>query len=196
MHFKSVGGNYGRMDALLNSFFLVCVSEMGDKTQLLALVLAAKFRNPWPIMMGILVATILNHALASFAGSYVTQFVPPQMLKWILSGSFIIFGLWMLIPDKDDGLKTETKWGPFVTTTIAFFVAEMGDKTQLATVALGAKFTAPLLVTIGTTAGMLVADGLAVFFGHRFTEKVPMRLVHKVAAALFIFFGIAIYLGM
>lgn len=183
------------MDALLNSFLLVCVSEMGDKTQLLALVLAAKFRKPLPIMMGILVATILNHALASFAGSYVTQYLSPQVLKWILSGTFVAFGFWMLIPDKDEGLKTETKWGPFVTTTIAFFFAEMGDKTQLATVALAAKFAAPVLVTAGTTAGMLVADGLAVFFGHRFTEKIPMRLVHKIAAALFILFGIAIFLG-
>lgn len=183
------------MDALWNSFLLVSISEMGDKTQLLALVLAAKFRKPWPIMMGILVATILNHALASYAGSYVTQYVSPEVLKWILSATFIVFGLWMLIPDKDEGLKTETKWGPFLTTTVAFFFAEMGDKTQLATVALGAKFAAPFMVTVGTTAGMLVADGLAVFFGHRITEKIPMKLVHRMASALFILFGLAIYFG-
>ncbi len=184
------------MEALTNSFLLVFISEMGDKTQLLALVLAAKFKKPIPIMLGILVATILNHALASYVGTFITNYISANILKWILSATFIGFGLWMLIPDKDEGFKDKHKWGPFITTTVAFFFAEMGDKTQLATVALGAKFTAPLLVTAGTTLGMLGADGLAVFFGHKFTEKIPMKWVHRFASALFIIFGVAIFLGV
>ena len=183
------------MQALINSFLLVFVSEMGDKTQLLALVLAAKFRKAWPIMGGILVATILNHALASFAGSFITQWISTEVLKWVLASTFIGFGLWILIPDKDEGFSDERKWGAFLTTTVAFFFAEMGDKTQLATVALGAKFAAPLLVTVGTTLGMLGADGLAVFFGHKFTNKIPMQLIHRIASALFILFGMAIAIG-
>lgn len=169
---------------------------MGDKTQLLALVLAARFKKPVPIMLGILVATILNHALASYAGAYITNFVTPDILRWILSATFIGFGIWMLFPDKDEGFEDKHKWGPFLTTTVAFFFAEMGDKTQLATVALGAKFADAIMVTAGTTLGMLGADGLAVIFGHRFTKKISMALVHKVASALFILFGIAILLGL
>lgn len=183
------------MEAVLNSFLLVFVSEMGDKTQLLALVLAARFRKPWPIMAGILFATLLNHALASFAGSLATHYVSPNILKWALGISFVGFGLWILIPDKDEGLKDKHKWGPFLTTVVAFFFAEMGDKTQLATAALGAKYASPFFVTFGTTLGMLVADGLVVIFGHRFTDRVPMILVHRIASGLFILFGIAIVLG-
>jgi len=184
------------MEALINSFLLVFVSEMGDKTQLLALVLAAKFRKPIPIILGILVATLLNHALASYVGTIVTHYISPGVLKWILAGTFFGFGLWMLIPDKDEGFDDKHRWGPFLTTTVAFFLAEMGDKTQLATVALGAKYAAPLMVTAGTTLGMLGADGLAVFFGHRFTEKISMSLVHKIASALFILFGLGIVFGV
>lgn len=168
---------------------------MGDKTQLLALVLSTRFRKPVPIMFGILAATLLNHALASYAGSFVTHHVSADILKWALAATFIGFGLWMLIPDKDEGFKDKHQWGPFLTTTVAFFFAEMGDKTQLATVALGAKYAAPLMVTIGTTIGMLAADGLAVFFGHKFTDRVPMKLVHRIASALFILFGIGIIVG-
>lgn len=183
------------MNAFINSFLLVFVSEMGDKTQLLALVLAAKFKKPIPIMLGILVATILNHALASYLGSFVTNYISAVFLKWILAATFIGFGLWMLIPDKDEGFVDKHKWGAFLTTAVAFFFAEMGDKTQLATVALGAKFVAPFAVTAGTTLGMIVADGLAVFLGHRFTEKISMALVHKVASLIFILFGVAIIFG-
>jgi putative Ca2+/H+ antiporter (TMEM165/GDT1 family) len=168
---------------------------MGDKTQLLALILAARFRKPIPIMLGILTATLLNHALASYVGALITPYISSELLKWILAITFIGFGLWMLVPDKDEGLKNDPKLGAFLTTTISFFFAEMGDKTQLATVALGAKYADPLMVTLGTTLGMLGADGLAVFFGHRFTEKIPMQLVHRIASALFIFFGIGILLG-
>ncbi len=183
------------MDAIIQSFLLVFISEMGDKTQLLALVLAARFKKPLPIMMGILVATILNHALASYVGSFITNYISAEILKWILAATFVGFGLWMLIPDKDDGFEDKHRWGPFLTTTVAFFFAEMGDKTQLATVALSAKFAAPILVTVGTTVGMLGADGLAVFLGHKFTDRVPMKLVHRIASGLFILFGIGIFFG-
>lgn len=183
------------MEAILNSFILVFISEMGDKTQLLALVLAAKFRKPIPIMFGILVATILNHALASYIGSFITGYVSSEVLKWALSLIFIGFGIWILVPDKDEGFQEKHHWGPFLTTTVAFFFAEIGDKTQLATVALGAKYALPLSVTIGTTLGMLGADGLAVILGHKFTTKIPMTFVHRLASALFILFGIAILVG-
>ncbi len=183
------------MDSILNSFFLVFISEMGDKTQLLALVLAAKFRKPIPIMIGILVATLLNHALASYVGVFITQFVAPEVLKWILAATFIGFGLWILIPDKDEGFNEKHRWGAFMTTTVAFFIAEMGDKTQLATVALGARYSEPILVTVGTTLGMLGANFPAVLFGHKFTEKVPMKIVHRIASGLFILFAIGIILG-
>lgn len=182
------------MEAILNSFLLVFVSEMGDKTQLLALVLAARFKKPWPIMAGILVATLLNHALASYAGAFITHYLSAEILRWILAATFIGFGLWILVPDKEEEFKNSNTWGPFLTTTVAFFFAEMGDKTQLATVALGAKYAAPLLVTLGTTVGMLGADGLAVFFGHKFTDRVPMLWVHRIASALFIIFGLGILL--
>lgn len=183
------------MEAIINSFLLVFVSEMGDKTQLLALVLAARFRKPIPIMFGILLATLLNHALASYIGTFITYYVSGDILKWTLAATFIGFGFWMLIPDKDEGYEKNHSWGPFLTTTVAFFFAEMGDKTQLSTIALGAKFAAPMMVTLGTTLGMLVADGLAVFFGHNFTEKLPMKFVHRIASALFILFGVGILVG-
>ncbi len=184
------------MDAILNSFFLVFISEMGDKTQLLALMLAARFHKPIPILTGILFATLLNHALASYLGSFVTQFISLEILKWVLAVTFIVFGLWMLIPDKADTLEHRHNWGPFLTTLVTFFFAEMGDKTQLATLALGAKYSAPVIVTIGTTIGMLAADGLAVFFGHKFTKKIPMTLVNRIASAIFILFGIGIALDL
>jgi Ca2+/H+ antiporter, TMEM165/GDT1 family len=184
------------VDAALQSFLLVFFSEMGDKTQLLALVLAAKFRAPVAIMLGILTATLLNHALASYAGAYVGNHVREDVLRWMLALTFFGFGIWILIPDKDEGLSSRFNWGPFATTTVAFFLAEMGDKTQLATLALGAKFSAPELVTIGTTLGMLGADGLAVYFGHKFTTQLPMNLIRRVASALFILFGLYIAVGM
>ena len=180
------------MDAIMNSFFLVFLSEMGDKTQLLALVLAARFRKPMPIMLGILAATLLNHALASYIGSFVSSYVSPEILKWILAATFIGFGLWILIPDKDENLNNNYKYGPFLTTLVLFFIAEMGDKTQLATLALGATYAKPDLVTLGTTLGMLGADGLAVIFGHKFTEKISMSWIHRIASGLFIIFGIGI----
>lgn len=180
------------MEIILKSFIFITATEMGDKTQLLAFMLAAKFKKPWPIFWGILVATILNHALAAYAGKYVTNFIPEPYMSWILSAIFIGFGLWILIPDTDEGLSTESKYGPFWTTTIAFFLAEMGDKTQLSTVALAAEYRDVLLVTIGTTMGMMASDGLAVFLGPKLTEKLPMKYIHYFASAIFILFGVLI----
>ena len=182
------------MEALINSFVLVFISEMGDKTQLLALILAARYKKPVPILWGIFIATLLNHALASYLGTFATQYVQPHILKWILSGTFIVFGLWMLIPDKAEDIKQDGKWGPFLTTLVAFFFAEMGDKTQLATVALGAQYAQPVAVTMGTTLGMMGSNGLAVIFGHKLTQKISMKWLHRIASALFILFGVLIAL--
>lgn len=182
------------MDSVgLQSFLLVVTSEMGDKTQLLALVLASKFKKPWTIMAGITVATLFNHGLASLLGAEISALIPAGLLNKILAVTFIAFAVWLLIPDKDEGLKWSEKYGAFVTTTIAFFLAEMGDKTQLATVALGARFQAPVMVTIGTTLGMLVADGLAVFLGEHLTKRISMKWINWAAAALFAIFGIALF---
>lgn len=180
------------MMAIVNSFFLVFASEMGDKTQLLALVLASRFRKPWAIMAGILVATLLNHGLASWAGGWLGANVDAAWLKLILAGIFFVFALWILVPDKDSEQQDSGRFGAFLTTLVAFFLAEMGDKTQLATVALGAKFNAPIAVTIGTTLGMLAADGLAVFFGERLTRVIPMQWIRRFAALLFLIFGVYI----
>lgn len=180
------------MEALYQSFLLVAASEMGDKTQLLALVLALRFKKPWPIMAGILVATILNHGLASWFGGWVATLVSPGTLKIILALTFFAFAVWILIPDKDEDTPTNPRFGAFLTTLVAFFFAEMGDKTQLATIALGASFAAPVLVTIGTTLGMLFADGLAVFFGERFTRRIPMNYVRYGACFIFAVFGLGI----
>lgn len=180
------------MIVIINSFFLILASEMGDKTQLLALVLASKFRKPWTIMAGILVATLLNHGLASWVGQFLATRVSSQMLSWGLAGIFFVFAAWILIPDKDEELKEIGHFGAFITTTIAFFLAEMGDKTQLATVALGANYASPWLVTFGTTMGMLAADGLAVFFGKSLTERIDMKWIRIGASLLFLAFGIGI----
>lgn len=183
------------MTALISSFLLVVAAEIGDKTQLLALVLAARFRAPWTIMAGILAATLLNHGLASWLGGYMAVHVDAAILKYALAALFFVFGIWILFPDKDSEGPRAGKWGAFVTTLVVFFLAEMGDKTQLATVALGAKYGAPVLVTIGTTLGMLVADGLVVFFGEALTRKIPLPAIRKIACALFVAFGIAILIG-
>lgn len=180
------------MTTLLQSFLLVFASEMGDKTQLLALVLAARYRAPWTIMAGILVATVLNHGLASVAGGLLSAHFSPETLKWILAATFFGFAVWILIPDKEEDLKHEDRYGAFLTTVVVFFLAEMGDKTQLATLALGAKFTSAILVTVGTTIGMLAADGLVVFFGESLTKKIPMKWIRMFAAVLFALFGLGI----
>jgi putative Ca2+/H+ antiporter (TMEM165/GDT1 family) len=179
--------------AVLQSFLLVLASEIGDKTQLIALLLVCRYRRPWLIMGGILVATLLNHAMAACAGQFVAQLVDPTILKWVLIATFVFFAGWILIPDKDEALNESSHHGASWTTVIVFFMAEMGDKTQLATVALGARFQSVLAVTTGSTLGMLVADGLVVFMGARILKKIPMRLIHRIAAVLFLLFAVAIY---
>jgi putative Ca2+/H+ antiporter (TMEM165/GDT1 family) len=173
------------------SFLLVAASEMGDKTQLLAFSLAARYRRPWTVLGGILVATILNHALAASLGSWVSAQVPPRLMAALLGATFIGFGLWTLKPDTLEGEAGPPRFGPFLTTAVRFFLAEMGDKTQLATVALAARYGSMVAVTIGTTAGMLVADGLAVFVGERLATRVQLRWVRWIAAGLFFAFGAA-----
>jgi len=172
-----------------SSFLLVAASEMGDKTQLLAFALAARFRRPWTVLAGILVATVLNHALAAAAGGWIAAQVPPRVMAGLLAATFIAFGLWALKPDAPDEVRAPGRLGPFLTTAVLFFLAEMGDKTQLATVALAARFNSVVLVTIGTTAGMLASDGLAVLLGERLAVGVRRWWVRAVAAGLFFAFG-------
>jgi putative Ca2+/H+ antiporter (TMEM165/GDT1 family) len=185
------------MEAFLVSSGLVALAEMGDKTQLLALVLTARFRKPWPITWGILVATLANHALAGAVGAWVTTWLGPELLRWLLAGSFGAMALWMLVPDKleaDDAPKAP-RLGVFGATLVAFFLAEMGDKTQVATVMLAAQYNAYLAVVAGTTLGMMLANVPVVWFGERVMRRVPVRAVHLVSAAFFLVLALAALLG-
>jgi putative Ca2+/H+ antiporter (TMEM165/GDT1 family) len=184
------------MEALLVSTGIVALAEIGDKTQLLALLLAARFRRPWPIVAGILVATLVNHALAGALGAFLTGVVGPHVLRWVLGVSFLAMAAWMLVPDKLDADAAPTsRHGVFTTTLVAFFLAEMGDKTQIATVALAARFDAMLPVVAGTTLGMMIANAPAVFLGDRLAQRLPVRLVHAVAALIFAVLGVLTLLG-
>lgn len=183
------------MESILNSFLLVAAAEMGDKTQLLAFVLASRFKKPWTVFAGIFVATISNHILASSVGNIVAEMIPQNALKIILGIIFIGFSLWILFPDKNDNSEKQPLFGVFLTTVIIFFLAEMGDKTQLATVALAAKYHNVVFVTIGTTLGMMVTDGLAVFFGEKITTKVSMKWIRIFSSILFFCFGIGVLIG-
>ena len=180
------------MQAFLVSTGIVALAEIGDKTQLLSLVLAARFRKPWPIVLGIFVATVFNHALAGALGSWVTQALGPDVLRWVLGGSFIAMAIWMLIPDKidEDEAGGEHRFGVFGATVIAFFLAEMGDKTQVATVMLAAEYNAWAAVVAGTTLGMILANAPVVWFGDRIMRKVPIRAVHMVGAVVFLVLGV------
>jgi Ca2+/H+ antiporter, TMEM165/GDT1 family len=171
---------------------VVALGEMGDKTQLLAVMLAARFRRPWPIVWGILVATLLNHALAGALGNWVASALGPQVLRWIIGLSFLAMAAWMLIPDKIDEGAAESvpRWGVFGTTLLAFFLAEMGDKTQIATVALAARYADLVAVVMGTTLGMMLANVPAVFLGDILAKKVSMLWVHGVAAGIFAVLGV------
>lgn len=185
------------MEALLISTGVVALAEIGDKTQLLAFILAARFKKPYPIIAGILCATIVNHGLAGALGAWITTVISPETLRWVLGISFIAMAVWTLIPDKIEEEETQIakKWGVFGATLITFFLAEMGDKTQIATVALAANYAAPIMVVIGTTLGMLIADVPAVFVGNKFADKIPMKLVHSIAAGIFAVLGILTLLG-
>ena len=180
------------MEALFISTGVVALAEIGDKTQLLAFILAARFRKPLPIIAGILIATLVNHGLAGALGAWITSVVSPEVLRWVLGASFIGMAVWTLIPDKIEAEETRVAnhLGVFGATLITFFLAEMGDKTQMATIALAAHYGAPLIVVVGTTLGMLIADVPAVFVGNRFAAKIPMKLVHSVAAAIFAAMGV------
>jgi putative Ca2+/H+ antiporter (TMEM165/GDT1 family) len=178
------------VEALLASTGLVALAEMGDKTQLLSLALAAKYRRPVPIIIGIALATLLNHALATALGTWLTGIVGPRVLQAALAVSFLAMAAWMLVPDKLELAERPARFGVLAATTIAFFLVEMGDKTQVATVALAAKYAAFYLVVAGTTLGMLLANAPVVLFGDRILRGVPIRLVHRFAAALFALLGI------
>lgn len=185
------------MESLFVSTGVVALAEIGDKTQLLAFILAARFKKPVPIILGILLATIVNHGLAGALGAWITANISPEILRWVLGLSFIGMAIWTLIPDKIEEGETQIaqKLGVFGATLVTFFLAEMGDKTQIATVAMAAHYAAPLMVVIGTTLGMLIADVPAVFVGDKLANKIPMKLVHAIAAAIFAALGVATLLG-
>lgn len=185
------------MDAFLISTGVVALAEIGDKTQLLAFLLAAKFRKPVPIILGILVATLLNHGLAGALGAWITTLLAPEVLRWVLGLSFIAMAVWIMVPDTlDEDEASLVQFGVFGTTLVAFFLAEMGDKTQIATVALAAQYGNLLWVVVGTTLGMLIANVPAVYLGERVAHRMPVRLVHGIAATIFALMGVAILSGI
>ena len=173
---------------------LVALAEIGDKTQLLSLLLAARYRRPVPIILGILVATAVNHALAGALGAWITGMVSEHAMRWLLGGSFIAMAAWMLIPDRLDVHSADVGFGVLGTTIIAFFLAEMGDKTQIATIALAAKYGAYVAVVAGTTLGMMIANVPAVLLGDRLAGRLPVQLVHALAAAVFLGLGVVVLL--
>jgi putative Ca2+/H+ antiporter (TMEM165/GDT1 family) len=184
------------VEAFLVSTGLVAIAEIGDKTQLLAMILAARYRRPVPIILGILAATLANHALAAWAGALVAGWLGPEAMRWILGGLFIAMAAWCLIPDKQDGAPSAASGaGAFIATTIAFFLVEIGDKTQIATVGLAARFDALVAVIAGTTLGMMIANVPAVLFGEVLARKVPLKLVRGLAAASFVVLGVLVLLG-
>ena len=175
----------------------MALAEIGDKTQLLAFILAARFKKPAPIIAGILLATLVNHGLAGALGAWITAVVSPEVLRWVLGASFIGMAVWTLIPDEieDEETQVAQRFGVFGATLITFFLAEMGDKTQIATVAMAAHYATPVIVVLGTTLGMLIADVPAVFVGNKLADKIPMKLVHAIAAGVFAVLGVATLLG-
>jgi putative Ca2+/H+ antiporter (TMEM165/GDT1 family) len=186
------------MNVLLTSTGVIALAEMGDKTQLLALLLAARFRKPTPIILGILVATLVNHGIAGAVGAWVGSWLTPQVLRWSVGLLFLGMAVWTMIPDRiEEGeAQIATRLGVFGATLVTFFLAEMGDKTQIATLAMAAHYPTPVLVVAGTTLGMLIADVPAVFVGDRLATRIPMRLVHTVAALIFAALGVATLTGL
>lgn len=184
------------MQAFLISTGVVALAEIGDKTQLLAFILAARFRRPWPIVLGILLATLFNHGLAGALGSWITAQLSPQSLRWLLGGAFLAMAAWVLVPDRfDEGEVASSRFGVFGTTLLTFFMAEMGDKTQIATVMLAAQYQAWFWVVAGTTLGMMIANVPVVWLGERITRLVPIHIVHRVSATVFAALGAAALLG-
>lgn len=185
------------MESVLVSTGVVALAEIGDKTQLLAFILAARFKKPLPIILGILVATLVNHGIAGALGAWITATISPEILRWVLGLSFIGMAIWTLVPDKieDEETQIAQRLGVFGATLVTFFFAEMGDKTQIATVAMAAHYATPVLVVIGTTLGMLIADVPAVFVGDKLASRIPMKLVHAMAAMIFALLGIATLLS-
>jgi putative Ca2+/H+ antiporter (TMEM165/GDT1 family) len=184
------------MDAFLVSTGIVALAEIGDKTQLLAFLLAARFRRPLPIVFGIFAATIANHAFAAAVGALVSKLLGPDVMRWVLGLAFIGMAAWIMVPDDIDAEESApARFGVFLTTVIAFFLAEMGDKTQVATVALAARYPSAVAVVAGTTLGMMLANVPAVYFGDRIAGRVPLKLVHGLAALIFLVLGIATLLG-
>ncbi|WP_118179426.1 TMEM165/GDT1 family protein [Paraburkholderia phosphatilytica] len=185
--------------AFLISTGAVALAEVGDKTQLLSLVLAARYRKPMPIILGVLAATLINHAGAGALGTWLGAILTPGIMRWALAASFVVMGLWILVPDKldeDDTKTARSHFGVFGTTVLTFFLAEMGDKTQIATVALAARFHDFFGVVAGTTLGMMIANVPAILLGDRFAHKLPTRLVHGIAAVMFVVLGTLALLGI
>lgn len=184
------------MEALFISTGVVALAEIGDKTQLLAFILAARYKRPWPIILAIFIATLVNHGLAGAIGTWVPALLDPNVLRWVLGISFLAMAIWILIPDKiDDAEATRTRFGVFGTTLITFFLAEMGDKTQIATVALAAQYQQFWWVVLGTTLGMMLANAPVVLFGERIARRLPTQLVHRIAACIFAVLGLVALLG-
>jgi putative Ca2+/H+ antiporter (TMEM165/GDT1 family) len=185
------------MDAFLVSTGIVALAEIGDKTQLLAFLLAARFRRPLPIVFGIFAATIANHAFAAAVGALVSKLLGPDVMRWVLGLAFIGMAAWIMVPDDIDADDaTPARFGVFLTTVLAFFLAEMGDKTQVATVALAARYSSTVAVVAGTTLGMMLANVPAVYFGDRIAGRVPLKLVHGIAALIFLVLGVATLFGL
>ena len=185
------------MESLLVSTGVVALAEIGDKTQLLAFILAARFKKPVPIILGILAATVVNHGLAGALGAWITAMVSPEVLRWVLGLSFVGMAVWTMIPDKieEEEALIAKRFGVFGATLITFFLAEMGDKTQIATIALAAHYATPIMVVIGTTLGMLIADVPAVLAGDKLSTKIPMKLMYAIAASIFAILGLATLFG-
>ncbi|OTG69491.1 hypothetical protein B9T25_02675 [Acinetobacter sp. ANC 4470] len=183
------------MYEFLISTAIVALAEMGDKTQLLALLLAARFRKPIPILLAILLATLLNHGISALLGQWITTVVSPDILLWLVSLGFIAMALWMLVPDQlddeTDSINQWQKYGVFGATFVLFFLAEIGDKTQVATIALAARFDSVFWVMLGTTVGMMIANAPAVFIGDKLADKLPISLIHKIGATIFLLIGVS-----
>ncbi len=179
------------MEAILTSTAVVALAEIGDKTQLLAILLATRFKRPLPIIFGILVATLANHALAALVGAEAAALLDSNIFRYVIAASFLAMAVWTLIPDKlDDDEAPKPRFGAFLTTLVAFFLVEMGDKTQVATIALGAQYQSVLAVTAGTTLGMMIANVPAIFLGHELLKRVNLKTVRMITAALFLVIGL------